>query len=927
MIAPLTFLLRRRLCYSVSLWLPKNCLSITCWTNSFRTDFLRGPDVNAHRIRTLVITLMVASPLLGMNPFAAQAGVLKGIVVDTRGMPLSGALVSLLDDARKAFTNQFGRFQIRDVPSDSVAVRISLVGYLNLTQTVYLGIADTTEYRFVLTETTYPLQSVEVVARRANTQHGLLNGVTSLRPREVKYKAGGAEDVLRSLQSAPGVIAPNDFSSQLVIRGSTPDQNLIILDGIEVFNPYRLYGVVSMFNPETVSDITLLTGGFPVQYSDRLSAVIDVTNREGPPNRAGFNAKLGMSVTNLNLVGEGAFTMATTEEDSQTEGAYYDETDPPWNGSWLVSTRRTFYDLIAGPIARSSGAAKGNTVFPSFQDFQFKLTLQPHYQHKFLFTSLTNRDHADLGEFKGAGSIEEISIDDVTFNDVAGLTWIWAHSPDVVGQYQLSFYQNGGSNNFGSTSSAWLSFGRKLSSEEYEHLRDSLKSLGLSIPKLLEALGNYRFLFRQFTAKGTLAWNLNDRHAVSAGAGISACLTELNVGTKFDQGILAIRSSNFRYPALPEAFESNMRETRRHIFLQDVYLPSGDVAIQAGLRLDHFGGINRTYLSPRISGSWDISPRMTVKWGWGRYYQSPGQEKSFLPGHEVYLRNTIYDYSNMRSLKAEQATTMSLSWEYMITSEWQLRIEGYDKRLRNLVAPKIAQGTSYEVSRIEGFDIRKPEAWSTPFMVTKDSLTTIPENNGTGVSQGIEVTLQKVQSEGANTLYGWISYAYAQSTRTQDGITYPFDYDRRHTANLVLGWKPLDDLDLSLTFTYSSGFPNSIPVGFKPNIVMEHDPVSGMQIPKLDTDAFGVIFFPDRGGLSNMNRARYPDYHRLDFRATTYTEWFGLNWSVYLDIINLYNRKNVILAEYFVDRETLQIQTVETTMFPFLPTLGFTITF
>ncbi|MBX2990241.1 MAG: carboxypeptidase-like regulatory domain-containing protein [Bacteroidetes bacterium] len=864
---------------------------------------------------------------VGVIPRAVQAGIVKGIVVDARGTPLGGAFVSLLDSEKRAFTNQFGRFQIRDVPPDSVAVRISLIGYLHLTQTVFSGNTDTLEHRFVLMETTYPLQSVEVVAHRANTQHGSLNGVTSLQPREVKYKAGGAEDVLRSLQSAPGVTAPNDFSSQLVIRGSTPDQNLIILDGIEVFNPYRLYGVVSMFNPETVNDITLLTGGFPVQYSDRLSAVVDVTNREGPLNRAGFNAKLGMSVTNLNLVGEGAFTLSTTEEDSQAPGVYYDENDPPWKGSWLVSTRRTFYDLIAGPIARSSGAAKGNTVFPSFQDFQFKLTLQPHYQHKFVFTGLTNRDHADLGEFKGAGSIERISIDDVTFNDVAGVTWIWAHSPSVVGQYQLSFYQNGGSNNFGSTSSAWLSFGRRLSSEEYEHLRDSLNSLGLSIPKLLEALGNYRFLFRQFTAKGSIAWSVNERHTVSAGAGISACLTELNVGTKFDQGILAIRSSNFRYPALPESFESNMRETRRHIFLQDVYRPAGDAAFQAGLRLDNFGGINRTYLAPRITGSWEISPLMTVKAGWGMYYQSPGQEKSFLPGHEVYLRNTIYDYSNIRSLKAEQSSNFSLSWEYMLTPEWQLRIEGYDKRLRNLVVPKIARGASYEVSRIEGFDIRKPEGWSIPFIVTKDSLSTVPENGGSGVSRGIEMTLQKIQSERTNSLYGWISYAYAKSTRTQNGVTYPFDYDRRHTANLVLGWQPWDDLDISLTFTYGSGFPNTTPVGFKPNIVMEHDPVSGTQTPKIDTDAFGVMFFPDRGGLGNMNRARYPDYHRLDFRATTYTEWFGLNWSVYLDIINLYNRKNVILAEYFVDRETLQIQAVETTMFPFLPTIGFTITF
>lgn len=877
--------------------------------------------MNVHRFRQLVVT---ACGWALLSTVSAQDAVVRGIVTDEQGTPLGGAFVQFPGAGRSAFTNRFGRFQMRIPPVDSVTMRVSLVGYLHLSRIVHLA-SDTTDCRFVLTETTYPLQGVEAVARRSDAQHGMLGGMTSLQPKEVKYKAGGAEDVLRSLQSVPGVTAPNDFSSQLIIRGSTPDQNLIILDGIEVFNPYRLYGVVSMFNPETVSDITLLTGGFPVQYSDRLSAVIDVTNRDRPRNGAGFNAKLGMSVTNLNLVGEGTFTLTTTAEDSPPEAAGNGEADPPWNGSWLVSTRRTYYDLIAGPIARSSGAAKGNTIFPSFQDFQFKLTLQPHYQHKFLFTGVTNRDHADLGDMRGAGSIEEISIDDVTFNDVAGVTWVWAHSPEVVGQYQVSFYQNGGSNNFGSTSSAWLSFGRKLSSEEYAHLRDSLASLGISIPKLLEALGNYRFLFRQFAVKGQVAWSPGDEHTITAGAGISSCLTELNVGTQFDQGILAIRASNFRYPSLPETFASDRRETRRHIFLQDRYRPAEGFVLQPGLRLDQFGGIRRTYVAPRITVAWDIANRITFKGGWGLYYQSPGQEKSFLPGHEAYLRNTIYDYAAAQNLRAEQSTNISLSWEYLIVPDWELTVEWYEKRLRHLVVAKIAPGMSYEVSRIEGFDLRKPEAWSAPFPVTKDSLTTIPENGGTGLSRGIEVTLQKTESAGP--VYGWVSYAYAQSQRTQNGITYPFDYDRRHTANLVLGWKPSDNLDFNLTLTYGSGFPNTTPVGFRPNIVMERDPVSGTVTPTLDTDAFGVVFFPDRGGLANMNRARYSDYHRLDFRVTTYPEWFGLQWSFYLDIINVYNRKNVILAEYFVDRETLQIRSVETTMFPILPTIGFTIDF
>ena len=87
------------------------------------------------------------------------------------------------------------------------------------------------------------------------------------------------------------------------------------------------------------------------------------------------------------------------------------------------------------------------------------------------------------------------------------------------------------------------------------------------------------------------------------------------------------------------------------------------------------------------------------------------------------------------------------------------------------------------------------------------------------------------------------------------------------------------------------------------------------------------MFTVNRGGLHNINSGRLPDYHRLDLRATTSTSWFGWNWSLYIDVMNVYNRKNVALEEYYVDRETLAIRTIQTLMIPFLPSIGATIVF
>ncbi len=150
------------------------------------------------------------------------------------------------------------------------------------------------------------------------------------------------------LQAVPGVLSVNDFSAQLVVRGSGPDQNLIIMDDIEVFNPYRLYGFISMFNPETVSDINLITGGFPARYGDRLSAVLDVTNREGEMHSP-LHGSVNASITNANIVLSGGLPFGA-------------------NGSFIVSARRTYYDLILGPIARRSGLVSGDVAFPNFMD-------------------------------------------------------------------------------------------------------------------------------------------------------------------------------------------------------------------------------------------------------------------------------------------------------------------------------------------------------------------------------------------------------------------------------------------------------------------------------------------------------------------------------------------------------------------------------
>ncbi len=867
---------------------------------------------------------------LGFGQVDAQL-VLRGRVVDTGGRSIAGAYVTLDEGKSSTFSNVYGRFRFRVDEPGVHTVEISLVGYRRAQDTVTVSAHDSEDHLFRLVPVVYQMQGVDVTAApHTATEHSTGFTVSSLQPREVQFRAGAAEDVLRTLQSYPGVTSPNDFTTQLIVRGGGPEQNLIIMDGIEVISPYRLYGVVSMFNPQTVEQIALMTGGFPARYSDRLSAVVDVTNRDGSMSDGVFNARANLSLTNMNLVAEGAFLLETQEDaDSARSDLYYTEDAPPWNGSWLVSTRRTYYDLIAGPIVKSAGLAKGDVVLPTFQDFQFRLSLQPDYRHKIIFTGVTNRDRASLAEAPAAGSIKKLTLNDLTFNDVAGIQWIWTFTPEVVGRYGVSFTQNGGSNSFSGIQNSAISFGLDLSTEEFERLQDSLRAEGISVPDLLRSAGAYNFLFRKFSATGSVVWKASPLHTLEAGIIAHRLFTDVAIGVQFDPRIFAIRQSNFRFSMLPDNFSTSKQSLSLGVFVHDTFQLTESITLEPGVRFDYFSIIGRSTIAPRLAASYSWGAGNSLRFAWGLYYQSPGYEKSFLPGYETYISSTTFDLSGDKplGLRPEEAQHVSLSWETLLTEDWQLRLEVYQKSFRNLVFPDIVTGTAYRSVRTGAADLTKPEAWTSPAAVQADSLTTLPRNTGTGTSSGGEIVLQRIFRNEDTPLYGWIGYAYGKASRERQGWTYPFDFDRRHSVNIVLGYRCASWLDLNVTVAYGSGFPSTPPVGFGPRIYQATDSVTGTVTPTLDTDWRGVVFVTDRGGLRNLNSGRLPDYFRLDLRATTYVEWFGWRWSLYLDIMNVTNHTNVALQEYYLDRLTLENRAIQTVMIPILPSIGCTIQF
>lgn len=825
------------------------------------------------------------SILLGQD----LTGRIKGTVQDEKGKPLAGVNIVLVGSTIGTVSDQQGKYEITRVSPGSYQMIATMVGYKSDTKTdviVRPGVVQ--EVNFNLEQTVIELSEIDVLGERQKQQQSdVRSSLHFLAPRSAKTIPGFGEDVLRSLQALPGIVAPSDFSAQLVVRGSGPDQNLIIMDDIEVFNPYRLYGLISMFNPETVTDIALITGGFPARYGDRLSAVLDVTNKEGNRHNA-FRANVNASISNANVVAEGRMPFGV-------EGAY------------LISARRTYYDLIVGPFAKSAGLVSGDVAFPNFSDLQGKIVFGPFSGHRFIVNGLRSRDGVDIVSGSNRPSPDSVDAFNETNHHVVGAAWHYSPNENVFLKTVGSFYRNDGATEF---SGSFLD--PSLNRDRFgENWRDTL---GI---RLFTVSSQSDYVFQKYSIKQEIAWHTG-AHFVEAGGGADFLKTTLQWYVDLDPALKAMIQN--RGGSVLERFEETKTYERFNAYAQDRIQIGQRLYVQPGLRLDYYHLLEKFYLAPRIHASfaWDEITTLRAAYGW--FYQSPGYEKLVDQRRNTFLS---LEPQYTRSLDAEKATHYVLGVDRWLTEDVHLKIDTYYKSFTDLMAPKIVQGTRYVTSLIPGSDPRKRESWTPPTSMRGDSVTNIPTNDGFGSAYGIEVFLEKKRLSPNTRFYGWATYALAWAHRNERGHLIPFDFDQRHTINLVGNYVALDWLEIGFHWRYGSNFPYTPAKGIRPRIV----PVTrnNQQEHVVETDVFGnVIFDVDRGEFEDANSARKPAYHRLDVRATAYTAFWGLQWSFYLDIINVYNRSNLLNYNYYVN-DDLTVGVRKTSMFPILPTLGLSI--
>ncbi len=845
---------------------------------------------------TLYKILLSLFILFSSNAIFSQTGNLRGRITEYN-QPLLGVNIFLKETMTGGVSDIRGYYLIESIPAGRYTIRFSAVGFKTQEIVTEIQANRTLELNVEMELEVIEVDEVEVVDSKIQRQSDTKVSLIDLKPDKARMLPGAVTDVFRTLQALPGVLAPNDFSSQLVIRGSGPDQNLIVMDNVEILNPYRLYGVISMFNPEAVSDIELITGGFPAKYGDRLSAVLDVTNRTGNYNTS-LSGNLNASIVSANLVLEGK---------------------NPFNipGSWLINSRRTYYDLIIEPFVKNTGIVEENVSFPNFYDFQAKLAFGPFNGHKFFLNGILSRDGVDVVSTKERTNPDSIGIVDLTKNDVASAAWHFTPTKNVLNKLIFSWYRNGGDTEF---DSEFLD--PSLNRADFEDT-----SADTLAPYLLGFGFNSEYTFEKIALHDKFVYLWGKNNEFEAGVGFDRLTTLIDFEFELDPQLQAILNSNPNVRSALRNIRDEKSYTRYHSYLHNNFKISDKLYLQPGVRFDYYDILSKSYFAPRFSFSYAFNNVTTLRGVWGLYYQSPGYEK-------LRDQNVLFDFTPQytQSLEAERAFHYVLSLEHWLTEEWRAKFETYVKDFDDLIVPQIVTGTKYFTEQIQGKDIRYSSGWTRPITVPGDSVTQIPINDSYGEAYGFELLVEKRNILGKNKINGWISYALAFANRYENGIKLPFRFDQRHTVNVVLDYNVNDWLDVGLRFQYGSGFPLTEAVGIKPRVLLEDN--NGDLIPDSPVIALRntsssegeVIYDVDFGDNQNRYSSRRPPYHRLDIRLGAKADYWDLDWTFYLDIINVYNRGNIINYDYYISKD-LKLEREATTMFPILPTLGFNLKF
>jgi hypothetical protein len=279
--------------------------------------------------------------LLAFKPAITQEAIVRGFVYEeATGEAVMFSNVYMQGTTFGASTDINGYFSITRVPPGRYNLLVTYLGYDTIRVDLNIKGGEVLNKKFYLKQSSVSLETVNITAEKVESITETKTSVINITPKILKRlpSIGGQSDLAQYLQVIPGVIFTGDQGGQLYIRGGSPIQNKVLLDGMVVYNPFHSIGLFSVFDTDIIRNAEVFTGGFSADYGGRISSVMDITTRDGNKNR--ISGKVGASTFGGKMLVEGPLIKSSRENGSSTTFVL------SVKNSYLAESSKSLYSYI-----------------------------------------------------------------------------------------------------------------------------------------------------------------------------------------------------------------------------------------------------------------------------------------------------------------------------------------------------------------------------------------------------------------------------------------------------------------------------------------------------------------------------------------------------------------------------------------------------
>lgn len=582
-------------------------------------------------IKLKALTLVLLIFTVFNNTLFAQKHTISGYIKDKgSGESLIAANVFNKSDLKGTTTNTFGFYSLT-LPEDSITLIVSYVGYNSVESKFYLN--NDIELNIELSSS-IELDEIVITAEEEIQEQTQMSSVNvQVKQIQALPSLMGEVDVLKVLQLLPGVQSGTEGSSGLYVRGGGPDQNLILLDGVPIYNSSHLFGFFSVFNADAINNVDLIKGGFPARYGGRLSSVIDISMKEG-------NAKEFKGTATIGLIASKVTLEAPIIKDKT---------------SFLFSARRTYIDILAQPIIKAQNDGLGTAGY-YFYDLNAKINHKFSNKDRLYLSGFFGRDKA-YSRFKDSYTNNGVSVDS---KDEFGLNWgnaigaaRWNHvfTPKLFSNLILTY-----------------------SKYNFAVFEDSETSTTSSSGSETEVFAiQYDSGIEDFAAKIDFDFIPNPNHYIRFGIN--------GINHSFNPGVLAYKTSDA--DTIVGSFQTEAYEYSSYI--EDDFKINDKLKINAGL---HFSGFDvedefYTSLQPRIAIRYLLNSSIALK----ASYAQMAQYIHLLSNSGIGLPTDLWVPSTNK-VKPQSSFQYAFGVAKTFNKTYELSVEGYYKEMDGLIEYK-----------------------------------------------------------------------------------------------------------------------------------------------------------------------------------------------------------------------------------------------